>query len=105
MACGFWNKIKKGLSSAGRWFKNKIFKPLGRTIKKVGKPMLNTAVFNIGLPTFLIVLPRGLNILFLNHLPAELKPFLILFQKPQAIKNNENSFYLYKGLIIPPLSS
>ena len=44
MAWGFWNKIKKGLSSAGRWFKNKIFKPLGRTIKKVGKPMLNTAV-------------------------------------------------------------
>ena len=30
---------------------------------------------------------------------------LKLFQKPQAIKNNENSFYLYKGLIIPPLSS
>lgn len=44
MAWGFWNKIKKGLSSVGRWFKNKIFKPLGRTIKKVGKPMLNTAV-------------------------------------------------------------
>ena len=44
MAWGFWNKIKKGLSSAGRWFKNKIFKPLGRTVKKVGKPMLNTAV-------------------------------------------------------------
>ena len=37
MAWGFWNKIKKGLSSAGRWFKNKIFKPIGRAVKKVGK--------------------------------------------------------------------
>ena len=36
MAWGFWNKIKKGLSSAGRWFK--------KAVKKVGKPMLNTAV-------------------------------------------------------------
>ena len=44
MAWGFWNKIKKGLSSAGRWFKNKIFKPIGRAVKKVGKPMLKTAV-------------------------------------------------------------
>lgn len=44
MAWGFWNKIKNGFRSAGRWIKNKILTPLGRTIKKVGKPMLNTAV-------------------------------------------------------------
>ena len=44
MAWGFWNKIKRGLRSAGRWIKNKIIDPLGRTIKKVGKPVLNTAV-------------------------------------------------------------
>ena len=44
MAWGFWNKIKNGFRSAGRCIKNKILTPLGRTIKKVGKPMLNTAV-------------------------------------------------------------
>ncbi len=44
MAWGFWNKIKNGFRSAGKWIKNKILTPLGRTIKKVGKPMLNTAV-------------------------------------------------------------
>ena len=44
MAWGFWNKIKNGFRSAGRWIKNKILTPLGRTIKKVEKPMLNTAV-------------------------------------------------------------
>ena len=40
MAWGFWNKIKKGFRNAGRFIKNKIFKPL----KRVAKPVLNTAV-------------------------------------------------------------
>ena len=44
MAWGFWNKIKKGFRNAGKWVKNKIIKPVGRKIKKIGRPMLNTAV-------------------------------------------------------------
>lgn len=44
MAWGFFNKIKKGFRKVGKFFKDKVFKPLGRTVKKVGKPILNAGV-------------------------------------------------------------
>lgn len=44
MAWGFFNKLKKGFRKMGKWIKDKVFRPIGRTVKKVGKPVLNTAV-------------------------------------------------------------
>lgn len=44
MAWGFWKKIKNAFSKAGKWVKDKIINPVINVGKKVGKPVLNTAV-------------------------------------------------------------
>lgn len=37
MGWGFWNKIKNAFKKAGSWIKEKIIKPVGRTVKKIFK--------------------------------------------------------------------
>ena len=110
MAWGLWNKIKNGFKKVGGFIKDKVLKPVVNTVIKPFKPVISSvasainpalgAAVNKGMTAVEKFSDEGWGNTGLNGLitfsvtvlaadlitlPAFLKPFLILFQRPQAI--------------------